>query len=213
MREVITQARVSPRVVSVCLALGLTLRRPRHGTTPRRIRVAAREIVESIRASNGGGAVVCVTGPSGGGKSTLLRVIARRLRVSMTRRGVQLASDLAAVDTVRGGGATLARAGLADGAAMIRRACELSEGQRHRVQIAQSMGRRARVVLIDEFASTLDRATAMGVAMGLGKWARASRKVVLCATAHDDVIEWLGADIHVRVPLEGEIAVERSRRD
>ena len=78
MREVITRSRPTPRVVAVCIALGLCLRRGDHDTP--RTHAAARELARLIRAAPLAGLVVCITGPSGGGKSTLLRALARRLR-------------------------------------------------------------------------------------------------------------------------------------
>jgi ABC-type lipoprotein export system ATPase subunit len=207
MREVATRSRISPRVVDVCLALGLTIRKPARFREPARVREAERALLGAIRASRGRPLLISVTGPSGGGKSTLLRALAKALRAGFgpPRR---LRADVAAVDAVRRGGAWLARAGLAESAAMIASARELSEGQRHRLLIARLMDRRSRVVIIDEFASTLDRPTAMGVAMGMRRWAHAAGKVVVCATAHDDVERWLDADLRVRVPLAGEIEIE-----
>ena len=89
---------------------------------------------------------------------------------------------------------------------MIRTPRELSEGQRHRLALAHAVASRG-PVLIDEFASTLDRLTAMGLCISLARWARSCGRSVVGATAHDDVVEWLRPDIHVTVPLAGPVQI------
>ncbi|MBE3071111.1 MAG: hypothetical protein IMZ66_12820 [Planctomycetes bacterium] len=91
------------------------------------------------------GDVVYITGPSGGGKSVLLRLIEDALRAS----GAGPLVNLAAVDLPDGPRAIdlmqssldeslrlLSAAGLADPLALLRPARELSEGQRYRLRLA-----------------------------------------------------------------------------
>jgi len=91
-----------------------------------------------------------------------------------------------------------------------RRVSELSEGQKFRLRLAAGMqralgGRGSATLMVDEFAASLDRVTARSVAHTLARWVRRERSVrLVVATAHDDVLEWLGPDALVFVPLDGE---------
>lgn len=100
----------------------------------------------------------------------------------------------------------LARAGLAEGMLLARTARELSDGQRSRLMLALAMGEaeqrlergsaRRVTVLVDEFASSLDRVTARGVCRTLRRWVKRNRRVrVVVATGHADVRGWLGAEV------------------
>ncbi len=120
----------------------------------------------------------------------------------------------------------LAGAGLADAWVMLSRARRLSAGEAWRLALARAMGkaertqhaagtsavaepstRHARTLLIDEFASVLDRHTASVLARLVRRWARASGVRVICATAHDDVLEPLGPDAIVVFDGEGEAQI------
>ena len=140
------------------------------------------------------GEVVFITGVSGGGKSTVLRLIEQAIRSEhasdqAARPGIIAVTslpalpDAALVDALarpEGNDAAappsaaletvcrwLSLAGLNDAAVMLRRPCELSEGQRYRLHLAQAMAIAERmnepwcVMLADEYGSTLDRATSM----------------------------------------------------
>jgi hypothetical protein len=113
------------------------------------------------------------------------------------------------LDTIRPrsrGLTALAHAGLAEAGPLLRTPGELSDGQRHRLALAQAIASRARrPILIDEFTSCLDRPTAMAVCTTLARWARRNRRSVIVATAHDDVLAWLAPDLHSLVPLTGPI--------
>ncbi len=58
-------------------------------------------------------------------------------------------------------------------------------------------------LLIDEFTSLLDRATAQVLARLVHRWAESSRIRVVAATAHDDTLEALGPDAIVIFDGEG----------
>lgn len=110
----------------------------------------------------------------------------------------------------------LTRAGLADALVVARGPCELSEGEKARVRLALAMARarsqhREVALLLDEFASVLDRVSARGVCATLARWVKHASPRVSCvvATAHDDVAQWLAPDVIVRCTLRGAVRLER----
>lgn len=157
------------------------------------------------------GAVTLIGGPSGAGKSTLLRdtIEAARGRgwtivgVDSHRTRAALRSAKAAVDLFPRGVdhamRTLARAGLAEAGVFVRRAHELSEGQRARLALAIAMERAQDLaqrhdpsdvlLALDEFAATLDRVTAASVARLVVRLASDTGIRVAIATPRDD-LEW-----------------------
>jgi energy-coupling factor transporter ATP-binding protein EcfA2 len=185
-------------------------------------REGAGRVVGRLEAA---GTVVLVTGASGSGKSTLLGEVVRELRErgravvdgrEIARR-VMGRAGARVVDLVGDGEAglrALSMAGLADARVPPARVGELSEGQRARLVIAvaalerggtecrgvesgsESRGTRSTLVL-DEFCSTLDDATARGVCLSLRRWAKASGAAVVVATAREAVRGWLRPDIVV----------------
>jgi len=170
------------------------------------------------------GQVAIVSGPSGSGKTTVLRALStllgdRAVVVSMAPTGHRAAKNDSVVDlfrspldlTIR----LLSLAGLADAAVFTRRPRELSEGQRWRLGLALAMERVGGLagqsecdasssspapvtLIVDEFASTLDRTTGMCVAVSLRRWlSRCDRVRIVAATSHDDMVEWLSPEVLV----------------
>ena len=184
------------------------------------------------------GQLVFVTGVSGGGKSTLLRLIHSAIDsmpptsteqvpgVVWSDRLPELA-DTALVDALAMPEVDhalppadfdtvcrwLSRAGLNDAAVMLRRPSELSQGQQHRLRLAQALAVAERrpepwsVLLADEFGSTLDRTTASVIAGSVRRWVRRSRVCFVAATAHEDLLEPLDPDVLVEVEPAGRCAV------
>lgn len=162
------------------------------------------------------GGVGLVAGPSGAGKSTVLRRLAvRARRGGATVFEVAPASALArerrpAMDLLHGSLSgdirLLCACGLAEAPVWLRPARALSEGQRARLALALAIGaardsRARRAWLIaDEFASTLDRTTAMTLALG---WRRVISGMPGCtlvvASAHDDIERWLAPAVTLRL--------------
>ena len=172
------------------------------------------------------GAVLHLTGPSGSGKSTLLRSLA----ASLHARGVTVIdaqrmplTDRPCVDCFPGPLETalgeMAGAGLAEARCFLRSPRELSDGERFRLRLALAL-RKARaldptpvVLVIDEFAATLDRPTARGVARLLRRGIGASANAAaITATSHDDLDAPLAPDLWLRLTTNA-IEQRTPRRD
>lgn len=156
--------------------------------------------------------VVLITGPSGSGKSSLLREIGRQLGAS-DANGLSL-PETAVIDALPGELADrlhiLAGCGLAEARLMLRTPGELSEGQRYRLRVAFALVHsNGRPVLLDEFAALLDRTLAKVVAFNLRKLARRLGVGVVCATAHDDLLADMNPDVHIHCPGDGPPTVTR----
>lgn len=153
-----------------------------------------------------------IVGPSGAGKSTLLRAIAKRTgaadAAALAHAACASASRVIDLftgpipETLR----LLSAAGLADARVFVRRVSDLSDGQRARLGIALAMSRTANTIILDEFCSGLDSATARSLCCTLKRWIdRDGRARVICATARDEVQSWLAPGLLVHVQWGGSI--------
>lgn len=160
------------------------------------------------------GDIVLFAGPSGSGKSSLLRAVGRELR-AIDAMAIDL-PDVAIVDAVPGELrdrlALLSACGLAEARLLLRRPDELSDGQRCRFRLAFALSRcpaSGGFVLADEFCAVLDRTLARTVAFNLRKLCARTGAGALLATTHDDLIDDLQPDLLVRCRGEGAVEVER----
>lgn len=169
------------------------------------------------------GSVTLVTGPSGAGKTTILRAAAEAAR-ALGWRAVDPSRlsppERPAVALIPGGAEVAMRrlsdAGLAEAGCLVRRPRELSDGQRARLLLALSLekaantarrGRRA-LLIADEFAATLDRATATSMAQSLARAVRRDGRVcALLATPRDDLGRALEPEQTVQVRADGAAVV------
>lgn len=203
IRTVTTTAQPSERLLRACATFGLAVD---HCESADAHRPTFTLEARSLRLLFKPGDIVLIQGASGSGKSTLLGELTRLARVNgHTVIGADAAAsdpqaalidliDLPLPEALR----TLAHAGLADATMLSRTAYQLSEGERFRLRLAQSLaaaqGSGTSVTLaIDEFASVLDRTTARCLCYALRRLLGSldAPPVILLATAHDDVRAWL----------------------
>jgi ABC-type ATPase with predicted acetyltransferase domain len=182
--------------------------------------------------------VVAFTGPSGSGKSSLLREVGHRLNAidatALELPNVPLVDALPGPVEHRLG--LFAACGLSEARLLLRTPAELSDGQRYRFRIAlavatvlgpagarlEERGSRKTQsgsipdprssILLDEFAAPLDRTLAKVVAFNLRKLARRTGLGVLAATAHADVLDDLNPDVLVRCPGDGRPVIAARRK-
>ncbi len=159
------------------------------------------------------GDLALFTGPSGSGKSTMMREAGRQLNAvdaaALELPDVPLAEALPG--TLNDRLATLAGCGLGEARLLLRRPCELSDGQRYRFRMAFAAATAPPdgCLLLDEFGAVLDRTLAKVVAFNLRKLVTRTGVGVLCATTHDDVADDLNPDVHVKCLGDGVVNVER----
>ncbi len=180
------------------------------------------EVVPPLNLALAPGRVVFITGASGGGKSTLLRLIRNELAARDEVNVIDFAA-LAPTDsalpliesvapTLEQAAERLALAGLNDAFVMLRRPAELSDGQRYRLRLALAIGASSSseawpIVLADEFGSTLDRLTAQVIARNIRKWTTRRGVTFIAATAHDDLLESLDPDTLIIQRVGGQIDI------
>ncbi len=218
-RTVASRVAPSPRVCRVAAMFGLGLDDARQLT-----------VIPPTTLDLEPGQILFITGPSGGGKSTLLRLIAQAARDADPPARVIDFQDLpplpdrplvdcfgeAPLETVL---ETLSRAGLNDAFVMLRNPAQLSDGQRYRLRLAQSfmLAREAAsapvVILADEFGAALDRVTAKVIARNVRRWVTRAEVCFVCATTHDDLLDALEPDVVIEKDLGARLETAERRED
>ncbi len=158
------------------------------------------------------GEIVAVVGPSGSGKSVLLRNVARqvssclRLRIASLSRSSLPPVELLKTYSVAERLEVLSRCGLAEAQTLITPAKFLSGGQLHRLAIAEAVAaaRRsgeAKLIIADEFCSSLDGETAATLCRRLRKLVTGSNIAMLLATPREELLAHLQPDRVIAKPL------------
>jgi energy-coupling factor transporter ATP-binding protein EcfA2 len=130
-----------------------------------------------------------IVGNSGSGKTTILR---RNYNVTPKRDWSMTLPILSEFETEKIGVDKLNHCGLSSVPAWCLPHRLLSTGEQHRADIAMAIGDDA---VIDEFTSTVDRATAKSISKSLSIYVRkAGITGVVLSTCHYDVIDWLDPD-------------------
>ncbi|MHC4717167.1 MAG: hypothetical protein ACYS5V_09375 [Planctomycetota bacterium] len=183
-------------------------------------------IADGVEVDYEPGRIVLFVGPSGSGKSSLLREAARQAP-GAAWLDESPADDRALIDTLGADPVSaaklLAACGLSEAALMLRTPAELSDGQRYRYAVARCIAAGARTVVADEWCAKLDRVTAKVVSRNVRKIADASLRTssprstsrrpmgFLLATTHEDVIADLDPDAVVRCRGGGVVEVQPRR--
>jgi len=165
------------------------------------------------------GAVVMVCGPSGAGKTSLLRELSDRCPGAREVGRESFPKGRAVVDAVacrRSLGEALSiltACGLGEPRLWVRRFDELSEGERFRARLARSISLQldganpTAVLLCDEFGTILHRRAARAVGYNLGKLARRRGLPVVVATPDDDLMPYLQPNVLIRLTGDGRHAL------
>jgi ABC-type lipoprotein export system ATPase subunit len=157
------------------------------------------------------GDLVLFTGPSGSGKSSLLRAAGTQLGAADAQ--ALTLPDVPLIDALAGPVERrlddLAACGLSEARLLLRTPAELSDGQSYRFRLALALERNPPFLLADEFAAMLDRTLAKVLAFNLRKLVTRTGIGALLATTHDDLTDDLNPDLHVRCLGHGHVEAER----
>ncbi len=154
--------------------------------------------------------ITYVTGYSGTGKSKLLELFRQcnpdawePVEPADDRPLIEL-FELPIADVL----ALLGRVGLGEAFTFLTPYRQLSDGQRARARLALAYAQCKRLLVIDEFLSTVDRTSAAIAAYGFQKFCRRHGIAAVLASAHDDLTEALGPDLQITLDHNGAKTVQ-----
>lgn len=136
--------------------------------------------------------VIC--GASGSGKSTILKSLGNVVEPIFddTKCLISNFDNLSPQQACQ----LLSSMGLASVPTWIRPFSVLSNGEKYRASLAKSlsMTNESEYILIDEYTSVVDRNVAKAMSNSLQKYIRKTKKRIILATCHYDILEWLQPD-------------------
>jgi len=183
---------ITKRAAQLMRMFGVSAERLRQGTT-----------VHCCRLNINCGDVVYITGPSGSGKSVLLRELQKQIPAdeSINLDDIELNDDVTLIDCINADFAQALRllsiAGLNDVFCMLNKARYLSEGQKYRFALATALAAGKRYIFADEFCSNMDRITASVISYNIRKFAKRKAVTFILASAHEDILAELVPDVLV----------------
>lgn len=151
--------------------------------------------------------VILITGASGVGKSLLLKDISRHFsNIRKIPNYIDKEKSIAEIISYGDAGEViryLSKFGLGEPRILIGPFSHLSDGQKERFLIALALLQGVGPLILDEFTTRLDRRTALIVAMNLGKILRSNKQSAFIASCHDDIVDFLNPDIHIKLCSNG----------
>ena len=208
-RRITWQGTMTDRVVTVCQMFGLTADRLTH-----------RQRDHACRLEVNAGDIVYITGPSGTGKTVLLRELEKCIpasdRINLTQ--IDLPSDKTLIDCVDGDLLLSLRflsiAGLNDCFCILNQPSRLSAGEQYRFRLAMALAAQKKFIFADEFCSELDRITALVISQRLREFARRTDTTFILASSHQDTLLGLAPDVLIVRDFSSppEVIYKRTRR-
>lgn len=162
----------------------------------------------------GPGRICLITGPSGTGKTLLLRQFykAAPRKARLWLEDIPLESDRCVADcmdqpleeTVR----CFSAMGLGDVFALLVPPCRLSTGQQYRYRLVRAMLSRRRWLFADEFGAALDGPGTAALAVQTAAIVRRSRRILFAAAAREELADYLQPDILIQKGPGGQTEIQ-----